>query len=82
MTGFLFSIAVFLLAYRGIDWRDRVAGIAACVFAVGVALFPTEPPPPPNPTDIQKTISFFHFLFAALMFGALAFFSLYLFTNN
>jgi len=78
MTGFLFSIAIFLLAYRGIDWKDEVAAKTACAFAVGVALLPTAPP---NPTPGQEWISFFHFMFAGGMFLTLAIFSHCLFTR-
>ncbi|HET8922593.1 MAG TPA: hypothetical protein VFN26_06305 [Candidatus Acidoferrum sp.] len=36
-VGSLCAIGVFLLSCKGYDWRDEAAGIAACVFAVGVA---------------------------------------------
>jgi hypothetical protein len=82
MVGFLFSIAIFLLAYRGLSWIDELAGKIGCFFAVGVALFPTSPPPPPVPTPLQENISTAHFAFAAGMFLTLAFFSLFLFTKT
>src|SRR5512143_1409059 len=42
-VGMLFAIGFFLLSYQGYERADRIAGILACVFAVGVALFPTVP---------------------------------------
>ena len=41
-VGSLCAIGVFLLSYRGPERKDDVAGTLACVFAVGVALFPTS----------------------------------------
>ena len=40
-VGMLFAIGFFLLSYRGYGRADRIAGILACLFSVGVALFPT-----------------------------------------
>ena len=42
-VGSLCAIGVFLMSTRGYDRKDEIAGILACVFAVGVALFPTTP---------------------------------------
>ena len=42
-VGSLCAIGVFQLSYRGPDRADRIAGNFAFVFAVGVAMFPTEP---------------------------------------
>src|SRR5258708_1137366 len=39
-VGSLCAIGIFLLSYRGYEKHDRVAGTLACIFAVGVALFP------------------------------------------
>jgi hypothetical protein len=79
-VGSLCAIGVFLLSCRGYDWHDQAAGIVACVFAIGVALFPTTPcvgAPPGN-----KLIGCLHLLFAALLFLTLAYFCLALFTKT
>ena len=72
-VGVLFTIAWFLFTYRGYDRRDNIAGNLACVFAVGVALFPD------NGTGIDPTV---HYLAAASLFLVLAYFSLFLFTKT
>ena len=38
-VGILSATALFMFAYRGYDYRDRIAGIAAFVFALGIAFF-------------------------------------------
>ncbi|HMK22875.1 MAG TPA: hypothetical protein VK466_11120 [Terriglobales bacterium] len=76
-VGSLWAIGVFLLSTRGYDWRDQTAGISACIFAVGVALFPTTPNCQPI-TAIGRA----HFTFAALFFLTLAYFSYFLFTET
>ena len=75
-VGSLWAIGIFLLSTRGYDWRDETAGISACIFAVGVALFPTTPHGMPI-TAIGRT----HFTFAALFFLTLSYFSFFLFTE-
>jgi hypothetical protein len=40
-VGTLFAIGFFLLSYQGYEKADNIAGNLACLFAVGVALFPT-----------------------------------------
>src|ERR1700740_374365 len=42
-VGSLCAIGVFLMSTRAYDRNDQLAGIMPCVFAVGVALFPTPP---------------------------------------
>ena len=42
-VGTLFAIGFFLLSYKGYERSDDLAGDLACIFAVGVALFPTVP---------------------------------------
>ncbi len=72
-VGVLFTIAWFLFTYRGYDRRDSIAGNLACVFALGVALFPD------NGDGIDPTI---HYLSAASLFLVLSYFSLALFTKT
>ena len=42
-VGTLFAIGFFLLSYKGYERSDAIAGDLGCLFAVGVALFPTAP---------------------------------------
>jgi len=72
-VGVLFAIAWFLFTYRGYDREDDVAGNLACIFALGVALFPD------SGSRLDRTI---HFLSATAMFLTLAYFSLFLFTRS
>ena len=78
LVGSLCAIGVFLGAYCGYENKDRIAGNFACVFAIGVALFPTSPDP--NYTDLRRFIGSAHYFFAASLFGTLAYFCLALFT--
>ncbi len=79
-VGSLCAIGVFLMSTRGYDRRDEIAGILCCVFAVGVALFPTTPDT--CATSQEKLIGKLHLSFAALLFLTLAYFSLALFTKT
>lgn len=72
-VGTLFAIGWFLYTYRGYDRQDNVTGNLACVFALGVALFPDDGP------GLNPII---HFISATLLFLALAYFSLFLFTKT
>lgn len=76
-VGSLCAIGMFLMSTKGYDKKDEIAGILACIFAVGVALFPTTPHGSPT-TPIGRT----HLTFAALLFLTLAYFSLVLFTKT
>jgi hypothetical protein len=79
-VGSLCAIGVFLMSCRGYDRRDEIAGIFACVFAIGVALFPTTRDM--GATSRDKLIGTLHLSFAALLFLTLAYFSLALFTKT
>lgn len=93
LVGSLWSIGIFMFSYRGYETRDEIAGRLACVFALGVALFPTARTPG-NCTilhlsrvagancDTAHAISFVHAVCATLLFLALACFSLFLFTET
>ena len=72
-VGILFTIGWFLFAYRGYDRRDDIAGNLACLFALGVALFPN------SGTPLERTV---HFGSALCLFLVLAYFALYLFTKS
>ena len=72
-VGILFAISWFLFAYRGPERKDDLAGDLACLFAIGVALFPTGG---------GGWESKLHFTFALLLFLVLSYFSLCLFTKS
>lgn len=76
-VGSLCAIAVFLMSYRGYERRDDFAGNLACIFALGVALFPTEPEA--GATARQNLVGALHLVFAAGLLLTLAYFSLALF---
>jgi hypothetical protein len=67
------GIAFFLLACKGYDRTDQVAGMLGCIFALGVALLPT---PGVDPTTRQVEIGAVHFACAGLLFATYAFFCL------
>jgi hypothetical protein len=75
-VGVLCAIAFFLSAYNGYDRRDRIASALACVFALGVAFFPTTP----DGAD-PDTIGRLHLVFAGSFFIVLTVFALYLFRS-
>lgn len=70
-VGILFAISWFMFTYHGNDNRDNIAGYLAWVFALGVALFPT------NGTPREHLI---HLASATGLFLVLSYFSLGLFT--
>src|SRR5260370_5167137 len=72
-VGILFTIGWFLFTYRGYDRQDSIAGNLACVFAIGVALFPV------NGAPWEGII---HFVCATALFLVLSYFSLFLFTKT
>ena len=80
LVGSLCAIGVFLMSCRGYDRKDEIAGRLACVFAIGVALFPTTPYI--GATSRDRLIGTLHLSFAALLFLTLAYFSLALFTKT
>ena len=84
-VGVLFALALFLFTYRGYknDRADRVAGAAGGLCALGVALFPTNPP-----YDISaaswwsSTTGTIHYVSAILLFVVFIVFSLWLFRKT
>lgn len=79
-VGILCAIGVFLLSYKGYEKADDLAGDFACLMAVGVALFPVAPEGNSDPT--LALVGTLHYVFAALFFLTLAYFSLRLFTKT
>ena len=79
-VGTLCAVGVFMLSYRGHDRKDNIAGNLACLFAVGVALFPIAPPK--DSLDWQRLIEILHLTCAGAFFLTMAYFSLILFTKT
>ena len=79
LVGTLVAIGIFLFSYKGYI-GDAIYGKLACVFAIGVALFPCKPAGPvPN---IVRTINTFHLFFTIAFFLTLIYFSYFLFTKS
>jgi hypothetical protein len=76
LVGSLCAMGVFFLSYRG-EGHDNLAGNLACVFAVGVALFPTSEPGKP-----RNLTNYIHYFSAAGMFLTLAYFCFFSFTDQ
>lgn len=74
LVGILFAIGWFLFAYRGYGLGDSIAGYLACLFALGVALFPNS-----SGDEWQRVV---HFTSAVLLFLVLSYFALFLFTKS
>jgi len=79
-VGTLFVIGFFMLSYKGYERSDDIAGDLGCLFAVGVALFPTTPDV--AAASSTRLIGYVHLAFAALFFLTLIYFSLFLFTKT
>ncbi|RLD51566.1 MAG: DUF998 domain-containing protein [Bacteroidetes bacterium] len=85
-VGILTATALFMFAYRGYDYRDRIAGIAAFVFALGIAFFPATSQMVKDcgtlclHVEHYSWIRIVHLVSAALYFLTLAYISLFLFT--
>ena len=79
-VGTLCATGVFLLSYRGYARVDDLAGNLACVFVVGLALFPTSPAI--GGSAAQTIIGHIHLTFASAYFLTLAYFSLVLFRKT
>jgi hypothetical protein len=79
-VGTLCAIGVFLLSYRGPEQKDSIAGNLACIFAIGLAFFPTSPEETPTSSDIA--IGRVHLALATAFFLTLIYFSLFLFTKT
>src|SRR5918992_2073804 len=77
-VGSMCAVGVFLLSYR-FGKLDDVLGDVAGVSAIGLALFPTAAA---SASGWDRAAGIAHFVFAAVFFGALAIFSLVLFTRS
>ena len=74
LVGVLFVLGFFLMTYKGYEKVDSRAANLGCVFALGVALFPT--------TSTNHVVYIMHFVFAVLLFSVFIFFSIYLFRKT
>ena len=81
-VGSMCAIGIFLMSTKGYDWKDQFFGILACIFAIGVALFPTTSTPCGSALPPHTIIGGVHLTFAALLFLTLAVFSIALFTKT
>lgn len=79
-VGILCAIGVFLFSYKGFERKDDIAGDLACIFAVGVAIFPTTPDG--DVSSVDKLLGILHFASAGLFLATLAYFSYFLFTKS
>ena len=79
-VGTLCVIGVFLFSYKGYGRADNVAGNLACIFAIGVALFPTTREGATQ--GHEHVVGIVHLSCALLFFCALIYFSLVLFTKG
>ncbi len=74
LVGVLFVLGFFLMTYKGYDKTDSRVANLGCVFALGVALFPTTSP--------NHIVHIMHFVFALLLFTVFIVFSIYLFRKT
>ncbi len=79
-VGVLWAAGFFLFSYRGYGLMDEIAGKLACLFAVGVSIFPASPDGATDPVVVR--IGIVHFIFSGLLFLTLIFFSFFLFTKT
>jgi hypothetical protein len=80
LVGTLFAAGFFLLGYRGYERADDVAGIVAWLSALGVALFTCGPDGGGTPRE--DFVGTLHLISTVVLFGALVYFSLVLFTKT
>lgn len=73
-------VASFLLAYKGYEHQDAIAGNIAGICAIGVAMIPTTVEN--SPTHTQELIGYLHLFFAGGYFFSIAYFCLFLFTKS
>ena len=74
LVGVLFVLGFFLMTYKGYEKIDSRIANLGCVFALGVALFPT--------TSSNHIVHIMHFVFAVLLFTVFIVFSIYLFRKT
>ena len=87
LVGAMSAIGIFLLTYKGYQPKpgerisDKITARISGISAIGVALFPVG-----NNTALTTGFTFhnpvIHYIFAAVFFGSLAVFSIFLFTRS
>ena len=87
MVGTLCAVSLFLFCYKGYEKRDTVASKLACIFALGVAFFPTGGPSTSSICNYlhrnsPSWVSTVHDISASLFFLTLAYFCLFLFVKT
>jgi heme A synthase len=80
LVGSLWMIGAFLLVYKGPALVDNLLAKLACLSAIGISIFPT----PVGEKIISETdwVGWMHYLCAAVFFGTLIIFTLFLFTRT
>jgi uncharacterized membrane protein len=85
-VGTMCAVALFLFSYKGYDKKDKIAGKLGCLFALGVAFFPTGPLPESTCSVVALHnpgfVNIIHFSSAGLLFLTLAYYSYFLFTKT
>lgn len=92
-VGILCAVALFLISYRGYDRLDHISSSLAGIFAVAIAMFPTNTSQSvPVGMALNRCVIFeladdkvrnsIHYISAALFFTTLAYISFFLFTKN
>ena len=79
-VGALWAIGFFLLSYKGYERADAIAGNLGCIFAIGIAIFPTFSGV--NPSATPTWVGYAHAAFTVLFLSTLIYFSLCLFTKT
>ena len=87
MVGTLCAVGLFLFSYKGYEKRDTIASKFACIFALGVAFFPTTGPAAASICNFlhwnsDPWVGTIHNISAALFFLTLAYFCLFLFVKT
>lgn len=77
LVGTLFAFGIFLYSYKGYERADDVAGFWGCIFAIGVALFPTTPE-----GETRGIVGILHLVSTVAFFTTLIYFSLVLFVKS
>jgi hypothetical protein len=83
--GVLFALSLFLLSYRGYEgeWIDRLLGKVAGIAALGVPLFPTQPPLESlKPNWWIPVMHRLHLASAIVLFVSFILFALWLFRKS
>lgn len=84
-VGFLVTIGIFLLSYRGHDLQDDIISGTAGAAYLCVALFPCEGSPVPDYLFMflsVKATAIIHYITAVIAFGAMGTMSLFQFTKG